>query len=67
MKSLSSKLSEVCYIIKYLHDVLIPPAIVIICLAICHVQLRYGLMLWCRDRESTAIFKLQKSFMKIIH
>ena len=66
MMPLSSELSKVCYTIKFLHDILIPLAIPIICFAICHVQLKYGLMLWCRDTESAGIFKLQKRFMKVI-
>jgi hypothetical protein len=66
MKSLSKTFSEVCYVIKSVRDVVIPPAILIVCFAIFHVQLRHGLMLWRRDMGSAGIFKQQKKFMKII-
>jgi hypothetical protein len=50
------KLSEACYIIKSLKEVMIPQAIMCIFCAPCYAHLRYGLIFWSQGYISKRIF-----------
>jgi hypothetical protein len=60
VRSLSSKLSKFCYMIKFLTDVTSPCFIWSTYFAYLHAHLRYGLVLWSDDSKCKIIFKLQK-------
>jgi hypothetical protein len=65
-KSLSSKLSKICYMIRSLKDVTSPHITRSIYFAYFHAHLRYCVIFWVGGTESESIFKLQKWVMRII-
>jgi hypothetical protein len=65
-KSLSSKLSKICYIIRSLKDVTSPHIIRSIYFAYFYAYLRYSVIFWGGGTESERILKLQKRVIWII-
>jgi hypothetical protein len=56
VRSLSSKLSKCCYIIKSRKDVTSPDVVRSIYFAYFHAHMRYGLVFWGDDSKSKIIF-----------
>jgi hypothetical protein len=65
-KSLSSKLSKICYMIRSLKGVTSSHIIRNIYFAYFHAHLRYGVIFWGGGTESENIFKLLKQVIQII-
>jgi hypothetical protein len=66
VKSLSSKLSKLCYMIKSLKDVTNPHIIKRTYFAYILACLRHDLIFWGGDTKSEIVFKLQKRIIRMI-
>jgi hypothetical protein len=66
VRSLSYKLSKLCYMIESLKDITSSHLIRSIYLAYLHTYLRYGVVFWHGDSKSKTIFKLQKWVIEMI-
>jgi hypothetical protein len=66
VKSVSSKFSNLCYMIKSLKDITSPDVIRSTYFAYIRAHLRYGLIFWGGDTKIKIVFKLQKRITRII-
>jgi hypothetical protein len=66
VRSLSSKLSKFCYVVKFLTDVTSPCVTRNIYFAYFHAHMRYGLVFWGGDSRGKKVFRLLKRVIQIM-